>query len=194
MTPRDRERGSHQCASPDPPDRNPRGGGPGLIVPAMTAFIDSVGSGSAAAVPDVITLDVSARAIGPTVAEALAGSDAAARRIIDAATDAGLPARDRQTTGGRVVPVYDREGRPTTDFQATTSLRLRVRQPDRAGTLITTLAEAAATTSFWRTWPARSRTTCTWPSRPAKTPSATPVPAHRSGRAWRISPWAKRTR
>lgn len=109
----------------------------------MTAFIDSVGSGSAAAVPDVITLDVSARAIGPTVAEALAGSDAAARRIIDAATDAGLPARDRQTTGGRVVPVYDREGRPTTDFQATTSLRLRVRQPDRAGTLITTLAEAA---------------------------------------------------
>ena len=109
----------------------------------MTAFIDSVGSGSAAAVPDVITLDVSARAIGPTVAEALAGSDAAARRIIDAATDAGLPARDRQTTGGRVVPVYDREGRPTTDFQATTSLRLRVRQPDRAGTLITTLAEVA---------------------------------------------------
>ena len=46
-------------------------------MPAMTAFIDSVGSGSAAAVPDVITLDVSARAIGPTVAEALAGSDAA---------------------------------------------------------------------------------------------------------------------
>ena len=109
----------------------------------MTAFIDSVGSGSAAGVPDVITLDVSARAIGPSVAEALGDADAAARRIIGAASEAGLPARDRQTTGGRVVPVYDREGRPTADFQATTSLRLRVRQPDRAGTLITTLAEAA---------------------------------------------------
>jgi uncharacterized protein YggE len=97
------------------------------------------GSGSAAAVPDAALLRVAAVHQAPTLVDALAGADSAARAMGEVArrhTDAA----DIATQSVNVWPAHDHEGRPA-GFQARHGLTVRCADLDAAGALLGELAE-----------------------------------------------------
>ncbi|MEI2779181.1 MAG: SIMPL domain-containing protein [Tetrasphaera sp.] len=109
----------------------------------MDAFVEMTGTGSASAAPDVVALDLGVRCPGKSVASALSEADAAMGGIIDAAKEGGVAARDLQTTGASVYPQYDKEGVGVVGYVASQSLRLRVRDRDRVGGLISAFSSVA---------------------------------------------------
>ena len=109
----------------------------------MADHVDVTGTGSAGAAPDVVVLDVRVAVEGRDVASALAGLATRLDAAVAAAHDHGVVDHDRRTTGMGVSPRWDREGRSTTGYTAHQSLRLRVRERDRAGDVIAALAGAA---------------------------------------------------
>ncbi len=112
----------------------------------MEPFVEMTGTGTASAAPDVVTLDVAVRSPGVSVAAALNEADAMMSAIIAAAKGQGLESRDLQTTGANVYPQYDREGVNVSSYLAQQSLRLRVRNREHVGPLITAFSEIAGNT------------------------------------------------
>lgn len=108
----------------------------------MDAFVEMMGTGSAAAPPDIVSLDLGVRQPGGSVADALGGADSAMSAIIKIATDRGLVGRDMQTTSASVYPQYDREGVSVSGYIAQQSLRLRIRDRDQVGPLINACSSA----------------------------------------------------
>lgn len=109
----------------------------------MDAFVEMTGTGSAGAAPDVVALDLGVRCPGENVATALGEADTAMGAIIAAAKEGGVAARDLQTTGASVYPQYDKEGIGVAGYVASQSLRLRVRERDRVGELISAFSRVA---------------------------------------------------
>jgi uncharacterized protein YggE len=101
--------------------------------------VSVTGHGEARVVPDAAVVRVVATHRAPGVAEALAGADSAARRIIEVA---GRHVGPEQvgTSGLRLWPSHDQEGR-SDGFLARHSLTIRCADLTSAGTLLTELAE-----------------------------------------------------
>ena len=115
----------------------------GTTLPPMDAFVEMTGTGTASAAPDVVALDLGVRCPGDTVATALGEADDKMAAIVAAARDAGVAGRDLQTTGASVYPQYDNQGVKVVGYIAGQSLRLRVRDRDQVGPLITAFSTAA---------------------------------------------------
>lgn len=109
----------------------------------MSDHVDVTGTGSAGAPPDVVVLDVRVHVDGPDVASALSGLADRLAAAVAAADEHGVRDADRRTTGMGVSPRWDREGQGVVGYTAHQSLRLRVLDRDRAGDVISALADAA---------------------------------------------------
>ena len=109
----------------------------------MFDHVEVTGTGSASAVPDVVVLDARASCDAPDVAGALAKASERVSAALAAASEAGVAAADRQTTGMGVNSRWDHEGRGVIGYSAFQSLRLLVRDRDGVGDLISVLAQAA---------------------------------------------------
>jgi|SRR5215211_583597 uncharacterized protein len=97
------------------------------------------GQGTAREVPDTVVVRVAASHRAAGVAEALAGADSAADEIVTVArehTDAGRI----QSTTLNLWPAYDNEGRQS-GFEARHSLSVSVTDMQKAGTMLSELAE-----------------------------------------------------
>ncbi|HOB80861.1 MAG TPA: SIMPL domain-containing protein [Ornithinibacter sp.] len=107
----------------------------------MFDHVEVTGTGSASAVPDVVVLDARVSCDAPDVAGALAKASERVSAALAAASEAGVAAADRQSTGMGVNSRWDHEGRGVIGYSAYQSLRLLVR--DGVGDLISALARAA---------------------------------------------------
>ncbi len=114
----------------------------GTTVHHMDAFVEMTGTGVASALPDVVVLDTAVRTPGGSVAEALSRADTAMTAIVGIARQRGLAPADLQTTSASVYPQYDREGVSVSGYIAQQSIRLRIRDRDLVGPLITAFSES----------------------------------------------------
>lgn len=108
----------------------------------MDAFVEMTGVGTAAAPPDVVALELSVRCPGGSVAEALGAADAAMNAILGHARERGLKSNEMQTTSASVYPQYDREGVSVSGYIAQQSLRLRIRDRELVGQVISAFSGA----------------------------------------------------
>jgi uncharacterized protein YggE len=77
------------------------------------------------------------------VADALAGTDATARRVLDALRDRGVAEADVRTTNVSIQPTYGRDGQEITGYTARHDLEVTLRDLERAGEVIGALADVA---------------------------------------------------
>ncbi len=80
---------------------------PAALAEPPVATLTVTGQGTAAAAPDLATVRAGIETEGVTAAEALAANNAIAARVIAALKEAGIEARDIQTSGLRVDPRYE---------------------------------------------------------------------------------------
>lgn len=109
----------------------------------MSDHVEVIGTGTAAAGPDVVVLDVRVQVEARDVASALGSLADRLEGAVAAAADHGVGDHDRRTTGMGVSPRWDREGQSVTGYTAHQALRLRVRDRNRVGDVLTALAGAA---------------------------------------------------
>jgi uncharacterized protein YggE len=109
----------------------------------MFDHVEVTGTGTASTVPDVVVLDARVNCDAADVSSALAKATERVTAALAAATEAGVAAADRQTTGLGVNSRWDREGRGVIGYTAYQTMRLLVRDRDGVGDLISALASAA---------------------------------------------------
>ncbi|MGC0364887.1 uncharacterized protein YggE [Rhodococcus sp. 27YEA15] len=100
-----------------------------------------VGSGQVRGAPDILTAGIGVDVSASDVSGALSASNEKARRMIDAMVAAGVSAEDVQTDNVSVGPRYDAAGGPygggtVTGYQATNSVRVVVRDLDKASAVL----------------------------------------------------------
>lgn len=101
--------------------------------------ITVTGQGTAREVPDTVVVRVAASHRAAGVAEALAGAGSAADEIV-AVAEEHTDERRVQSTSLTLWPAYDDQGRQS-GYEARHSLAVSCPDVDRAGTLLTALAE-----------------------------------------------------
>lgn len=98
------------------------------------------GQGEANAAPDMAVVTIGVQSDGATAAAALRANSAAMTSTIDTLKDLGVAARDIQTSGLSVNPRYDyeknRSNPEVIGFRASNSVRVRLRDLDKAGAVI----------------------------------------------------------
>lgn len=108
---------------------------------AMKDMVEVVGTGVAAAAPDLVTVEFRLQCRAATVAEALSDLAERSEQVLTAAREFDPAPRALGTTGLGVHQHHDREGRPD-GHVAFQSLTVRVAAPERAGALIASLGQA----------------------------------------------------
>lgn len=112
----------------------------------MADHITVTGTGQASATPDRVAAQVSIVCESESVADALATCADRVAATLDAASELGISPADRQTTTIAVQQQYDREGRTVVGYTVVQGLRIRVRDPQLVGALLTSFATAAGDT------------------------------------------------
>lgn len=109
----------------------------------MSSHIEVSGTGWASAVPDVVRLRVGVRCGAGDVSSALSDATGRAAALAQAARDHGVEPTDLATTDTGVHPRHDREGVAVVGYTAYQNLSVTVRDPSRAGSLVSAFAGAA---------------------------------------------------
>jgi uncharacterized protein YggE len=109
----------------------------------MSSHVDVTGTGRATAVPDVVTLDVRVTCDGPDVAGTLRDASAKVAELQQAARAQGVGPADLQTSGSGVHQRWANDRPEVVGYTAFHSLRVRVRDLDSIGTLVSAFSEAA---------------------------------------------------
>jgi uncharacterized protein YggE len=112
---------------------------PASVFPGPSVAV--VGTGTAAAPPDVVVLDLAAEAGAQHAATALGEAGAALTRMRDAALVAGVGRADLRSAGTQLWPQTDPKGRPL-GYRAVLSLTVRVRDLATASELLPSLVAA----------------------------------------------------
>ena len=110
--------------------------------PPSDAGIQVDGVGRASAAPDVVRFPVGVESSAATVGEALAGTDAAALRLLETLRELGVADSDVQTVNVSLYPRFDRDGQEITGYSARHDLTVTVRELDRAGAVMGAAVEA----------------------------------------------------
>lgn len=111
------------------------------LAPVPVPTISVTGEGRAEAVPDMASIRIGIMVEAPTAAEALAQASEAVRATLALLDDAGIAARDRQTTGLSLNPNrdYGRTGNGPariTGYTAQNGVTVRVRDLSMLGALL----------------------------------------------------------
>lgn len=104
--------------------------------------VDVVGTGTASAAPDTVTLDLRVQCDGADVAGSLDAATTAMAAVRDAVRAHGVGPADLQTSGAGVTPRWDPRGTEVVGYTAHQSLRVRLRELDRSGAVIASAAQA----------------------------------------------------
>jgi uncharacterized protein YggE len=109
---------------------------------ASASGVEVGGVGTASGTPDVLRVTVGVEVTGDSVDDALTGADDAARRVLAALADAGVPERDVQTANVSVHPRHDAQGERITGYTARHDLSVTLRDVGTAGAVIASVADA----------------------------------------------------
>lgn len=114
------------------------------------ATLSVTGSGTAAGTPDMATVSVGTVTEAATAGEALSENSTQVQAVIDAVKQAGVEARDIQTSGFSVSPRYTQPGNNSNEapkidgYRVSNGVTVRVRKLDTLGDLLDTLVKAGA--------------------------------------------------
>ncbi|MDP2781298.1 SIMPL domain-containing protein [Devosia sp.] len=118
----------------------------GLTLPALAGTITIEGRGEVAAAPDMAMINSGVTSQGATAREALDANTAAMAELIATLKEAGIEARDIQTSGFSVNPNYvyseQRDANGYTlppkinGYQVSNTVTVKVRQLDALGTIL----------------------------------------------------------
>lgn len=112
------------------------------------ATIRITGEGAVSAVPDIASVSVGVETTADEAAAALSENSEAMGRTIAALEASGIGARDRQTSGLSVQPVYTRpdrgEARELSGYRVVNQLSVTVRDLDSLGGVLDALVSAGA--------------------------------------------------
>ncbi|MCX8007464.1 MAG: SIMPL domain-containing protein [Coriobacteriia bacterium] len=111
--------------------------------------VSARGTGTALGAPDQAEMSFGLTVNRKDARSALADASAAAKKVAAAVKKAGIPADDIQTQNVSVYPQYSSEGKdrpPTvTGYSANISVRVRMRDIEKIGAVITAATDAGAT-------------------------------------------------
>lgn len=110
--------------------------------------ITVVGHGEASARPDTAIVQIGVETQAATAREALAQNNTQAKALQDRLTSLGVAARDMQTTGFGIYPVYNNDGRQVTGYRVTNSVTVKIRNLDQAGALLDQVVQAGANSIY----------------------------------------------
>jgi uncharacterized protein YggE len=112
--------------------------------------ITVTGHGVVRLVPDVASVTIGVDIAHPALADAQSEATRAMRAVLDAVKEASVPSEDIQTAGYGVFVIRDwsKEGDPTESkgFRVWNQARVKVRQLDRLGSVLDTVAALGANT------------------------------------------------
>ncbi len=106
--------------------------------------ITVTGVGTVDAVPDEAEFSLGITTKGRTAREALTANSARMQRLIAALKAAGVDERDIRTQDVSVGQSYEGGAESTNGYAATNSVSVRIRQIDRAGTILEAASQAGA--------------------------------------------------
>lgn len=109
----------------------------------MSEHVEVIGTGSASGTPDVVVIDARIQCEEGGVAAALGSAATRTGAALSAAADHGVADVDRRTTGMGIGTRWDPQGGGIVGYTAHQTLRLTVRDRDRAGAVLHALAGAA---------------------------------------------------
>ncbi|MBO3739110.1 SIMPL domain-containing protein [Actinoplanes flavus] len=114
--------------------------GPAVAAPARDS-VTVTGTGAVYGEPDILVADFAAEAAAPTVGEALERASAAATRMRDTLVGSGTAPADLQTSHADIGAQRDDKGK-ITGYTVTQGLTAKIRDPKKAGTLLTAAVTA----------------------------------------------------
>ena len=109
----------------------------------LPACVDVTGSGSASAVPDMVTLDLRVTRDGTTVSQTLREVDEVVIVVRAALTAAGIAERDVTTTSTGIHQRYDQQGQQASGFSGHHTLRVGVRDLEAVSAIVDSAVSAA---------------------------------------------------
>ncbi len=109
--------------------------------PPSEAAVQVDGVGTATGTPDVLRVTVGVETTADSVGEALQGTDAAARRVLDALRAEDVAEADVRTVNMSLYPTYGNDGQRITGYTARHDLEVTLRDLGRAGEVIGVLTE-----------------------------------------------------
>ena len=113
------------------------------MVRSTSSHVDVTGTGTASATPDVVTLDVRVTCEGADVAGTLQMASARMGELQRAAHAHGVARADLQTTGSGVHQRWANDRPEVVGYTAFHTLRVRVRDVDSTGALVSAFSDAA---------------------------------------------------
>ncbi len=109
------------------------------------------GSGTVTAKPDMAQVSVGVVAQESTAADAMAKNNAQMNEVVEAIKALGIEAKDIQTTGINLYPVYEEQRVPTkttppeiVGYRANNNVTVRIRQLDQVGAVLDAAVRAGA--------------------------------------------------
>jgi uncharacterized protein YggE len=103
-----------------------------------------IGTGEVKVEPDMASVLIGVETTAPTTQQALAQNSSQAQAIIDQIRQLGIEARDIQTTGINIYPVYDEKGREITGYTVNNTVQVTIRNLAQAGNLIDSVVQVGA--------------------------------------------------
>ncbi len=107
-------------------------------------MVTVVGQGEVKARPDTAIVQIGVSTEGKTAREALTQNNQETAAVQSKLTDLGIAARDIQTSGFSIYPVYGTDGRQLTGYHVTNMVTVKIRSIDRAGTVLDQVVQAGA--------------------------------------------------
>ncbi len=122
---------------------------PGQTVTAQTGVANMpqivvIGTGEVKVEPDMASVLIGVETTAPTTQQALAQNSSQAQAIIDQIRQLDIEARDIQTTGINIYPVYDEKGREITGYTVNNTVQVTIRNLAQAGNLIDSVVQVGA--------------------------------------------------
>jgi uncharacterized protein YggE len=100
------------------------------------------GTGIVSGTPDLLTVSMGVQVQAPTATEALRASSDKAASLIATLQRAGVAKADLTTSGLSLWPRYDKDGQQITGYEASNQVTAKLRDLDKAGTVIDAAAAA----------------------------------------------------
>jgi uncharacterized protein YggE len=103
-----------------------------------------VGHGELQARPDTAIIQIGVESEAKTAKEALALNTQEATAVQKKLTDLGIDVKDIQTSGFNIYPTYNTDGRQITGYHVSNMVTVKIRNLDKAGTLLDQVVQAGA--------------------------------------------------
>jgi uncharacterized protein YggE len=115
---------------------------------SATRYVSVVGHGEVKGVPDTAIIQIGVESEAKSAREALTQNNADAAAVQKKLTDLKIDAKDIQTSGFSIFPVYGTDGRQVTGYRVNNTVTVKIRKLDQAPTLLDQVVQAGANSIY----------------------------------------------